>query len=339
MHQARKLTRMALAAAMAGAMAWGAVAHAAVTLRMGSEEPFSKPPRVAAQFGLDWLAENAGPRTDGEVRVRVSGNAALGPEKELLKSVSSGVIDACVASPGNAAALVPELQLFSASYLFSDFDHALRVLESDAFFERLQGIVRDRKLGMQLAAVSLTGTRNLYNRVKEIDSIDDLGGLKMRVMNSPTESRVWSTLGTLPASIPAPEIYSALQSVVVDAGESSISAIVASKYYEVAPNITLTHHQFNLMFYFIGDRALGKVPEASRDALLGAFREAGMVQARAAVELQEKSLDFLRERPKVTVTELELEPFRQRLVPMQDELASQLKVQDLLEVIRDAKGS
>lgn len=339
MQTTRKLTRMVGAAAMAGALAWASAAQAAVTLRMGSEEPFSKPPRVAAQYGLDWLAENAGPRTNGEVKVRVSGNAALGPEKELLKSVSSGVIDACVASPGNAAALVPELQLFSASYLFDDFDHALRVLESDAFFERLQAIVRDRKLGMQLAAVSLTGTRNLYNRVKEVNSLDDLSGMKMRVMNSPTESKVWSALGTLPASIPAPEIYSALQSGVVDAGESSISAIVASKYYEVAPNITLTHHQFNLMFYFIGDRALSKVPEGSQGTLLGAFREAGMVQARAAVDLQEKSLGFLRERPKVTVTELDLAPFQQRLAPMQDELAEQLKVTDLLKVIRDAKGS
>src|SRR5690606_27728771 len=117
----RKSTRVLVAAALAGALAWASAAQAAVTLRMGSEEPFSKPPRVAAQYGLDWLAENAGPRTNGEVKVRVSGNAALGPEKELLKSVSAGIIDACVASPGNAAALVPEMQLFSASYLFSGF--------------------------------------------------------------------------------------------------------------------------------------------------------------------------------------------------------------------------
>ncbi len=334
-----RVGRTLLSVLLAGATVWAGVAQAAVTLRMGSEEPFGKPPRVAAQYGMDWLAENAGPRTDGQVRVRVSGNATLGPEKELLKSVASGVIDACVASPGNAAALVPEVQLFSASYLFEGFDHAMRVLESDAFFERLRQLVEDRKLGMQLAAVSLTGSRNLYNRVRKVDELKDLGGMKMRVMNSPTESRVWSALGTLPASVPAPEIYSALQSGVVDAGESSITAIVASKYYEVAPNISLTHHQFNLMFYFIGDRALAKVPEGSRAALLAAFREAGMVQARAAVDLQERSLKFLRERPKVSITEPDLAPFRERLRPMQDELAADLKVEDLLKVIRDAEGS
>lgn len=329
------LARLGLLAA-AGVLC-ATASQAAVTLRMGSEEPFGNPPRVAAQYGLDWLAENAGPRTNGEVRVRVQGNAALGPEKELLKSVSSGVIDACVASPGNAAALVPELQLFSASYLFSGFDHVLNVLENDAFFDRLQQIVRDRKLGMQLAAVSVTGSRNLYNRVRVIKEMDDMHGLKMRVMNSPTETKVWGTLGMMPATIPAPEIYSALQSGVVDAGESSIPAIVASKYYEVAPNISLTHHQFNLMFYFIGDKALAKVPESARKPLLQAFREAGMVQARAAVKLQEENLDFLRQRPNVTVTPIDTEPFRKKLQPLQEEIAASFKMQDVLELVRKAQ--
>lgn len=339
MISATNIRRTAVAAITGSLMMWAGVAQSTVTLRMGSEEPFSKPPRVAAQYGLDWLAENAGPLTDGEVKVRVSGNATLGPEKELLKSVAAGVIDACVASPGNTAALVPEVQLFSASYLFKNFDHAMKVLENDAFFERLQQIVRDRNLGMQLAAVSLTGSRNLYNRVRTVDSMEDLDGLKMRVMNSPAESRVWGSLGTLPTTIPAPEIYSALQSGVVDAGESSISAIVASKYYEVAPNITLTHHQFNLMFYFIGDKALQKVPEESRDEMMAAFREAGMVQARAAVDLQERSLQFLKDRPKVTVTEIDVAPMQERLLPFQDELAASLKVEDLLKIVRDAAGN
>lgn len=339
MFNARIIRRTAIAALTGSFMLWAGVAQSTVTLRMGSEEPFSKPPRVAAQYGLDWLAENSERLTNNEVKVRVSGNAMLGPEKELLKSVAAGVIDACVASPGNTAALVPEVQLFSASYLFKDFNHVMKVLENEEFFKRLQQIVKDRNLGMQLAGVALTGSRNLYNRVRPVTNLKELEGLKMRVMNSPTESRVWSNLGTLPTTIPAPEIYSALQSGVVDAGESSISAIVASKYYEVAPNISLTHHQFNLMFYFIGDKALEKVPAGSRDALMAAFREAALVQARAAVDLQERSLQFLKERPKVSVQEIDVTPFQERLRPMQDELAASLNVQDLLKMVRDAAGN
>jgi len=309
-------------------------ANAAVTLRMGSEEPFSDPPRVAAQFGLDWLSANVGPRTNGEVNVMVTGNAALGPERVLLTSVAGGIVDACVSSPGNTAALVPEVQLFSASYLFSGFEHVLAVISDDAFFGRLQELVRDRNIGMQLGGVAITGSRNLYNRRNVATELAHISGMSMRVMNSPTEVRVWSTLGMIPATIPAPEIYSALQSGVVDAGESSISAIVGSRYYEVAPYITLTNHQFNLMFYFIGDAALRKVPEAAREPLMATFREAALVQARAAVELQESSLEYLRSRPGVEVTELDVAPFQELLMPLQDEIAGEFGLQDLLEQIR-----
>lgn len=321
------------AAALAVSAFHAPVAHAAVTLRVGSEEPFSNPPRVAAQFGLDWLEANVAGRTNGQVLVKVSGNGALGPEKELLKSVSAGIIDGCVSSPGNAAALIPEFQLFSVSYLFSSFDHVMKVLENDAFFKSMQNIVRDRKLGMQLAGISVTGARNLYNRVRVVNGIDDMKGLKMRVMNSPTETKVWSSLGMIPASIPAPEIYSALQSGVVDAAESSIAAIVASKYYEVAPNLTLTNHQFNLMFYFIGDRALAKVPEAERAALMETFREAAIVQAKAAATLQTQSLEFLRNREGVTVTEIDTSAISEKLQPMQQDIAKGFKMEDILNLI------
>jgi len=310
-------------------------AKSAVTLRMGSEEPFSDPPRVAAQYGLDWLAKNVGARTQDEVRIRVSGNAALGPEKELLKSVASGVVDGCVATTGNVAALVPELQLFSVSYLFKDFDHAIRLLKNDAFFERMQKLVADRKLGMQLVSVSLTGSRNLYNRVHEVNSMDSMKGLKMRVMNSPIEVKVWSELGMMPTSIPAPEIYSALQSGVVDAAESSISAIVASKYYEVAPNLSLTNHQISVMLYFVSDKALAKVPEEVRADLMATFREAGLVQAQAAVALQEKSLAFLRSRPKVKVIDIDTEPFQKKLLPLQEEVAKKFGMEDVLAMIHE----
>jgi TRAP-type C4-dicarboxylate transport system substrate-binding protein len=285
---------------------------------------------------MEWLEKNMPKATGDAVQVKVYANAALGSEKELLKSVASGVIDASIASPGNAAGLIPELQLFSASYLFTSFEHAKRVIADDRFFNRLAQIVRDRKLGFQLAGISLTGTRNLYNRVKVVNSLESLSGMKMRVMNSPTEFKVWSTLGTLPSNIPGPEIYSALQSGVVDAAESSIPAIVGSKYYEVAPHITLTNHQFNLHIYLIGDRALAKIPEAQRPAVLKAFREAGLVQIDAAVKLSDEKLAFLKQQPGVTVTAVDTAPFAKRLTKIQDEVAAELKMQDVLQMIRAA---
>jgi tripartite ATP-independent transporter DctP family solute receptor len=326
---------MALALTLAGA---ASTTFAATTLKFASEENFGTPPRVAAQYGLEHLRDSIGKATNNAFDIKIYPNATLGSEKELIKSVANGTVDATVMSPGNIAGLLPEAQLFSTSYLFTSYDHAKKVLSNEQFLSRMKQIVRDRKMGFQLAAISLTGTRNLYNRVKPVNTVEGIAGMKMRVMNSPTEFKIWSTLGMLPSTIPGPEIYSSLQSGVVDAAESSLPAIVGGKYYEVAPHITLTHHQYNLHFYMVGDKAIAKIPAAVQGAVFKAFEDAAKVQLDAAVRLADEKLQFLRSSPKVTVSEVDARAFARKLIPIQDEVAATLKMQDVLKLIRSLEN-
>jgi TRAP-type transport system periplasmic protein len=311
---------------------------AATTLKVATSEFFHTPPTLATQYGIEYLRDAMGKATNNAFDIRIYPNGVLGSETELIKSVANGTIDAAVISPGNMAGLLPEAQLFSSSYLFTSYDHAKKVLSNEQFLRRMKQIVRDRKLGFQLASIALTGTRNLYNRVKPVGTIDGLKGMKMRVMSSPTEFKIWSTLGMLPSTIPAPEIYSALQSGVVDAAESSLPSIVGAKYYEVAPHITLTHHQYNLHLYMIGDKALAKVPATQQDAVLTVFEDAAKVQIDAAIRLADESLKFLRSQPKVTVSEVDTRVFAKKLFPIQDEVAANLKMQDVLKLIRSLEN-
>lgn len=330
------LTSIARSAVALGLAGMVGAASAVTTLKVASEETFGTPPRVAAQYGLERLRELLPQLTANAYEVKLYPNATLGSEKALIKSVADGAIDATVMSPGNLAGMVPEVQLFSASYLFTSYDHAQKVLANKEFLDRMKQIVRDRKLGFQLAAVSLTGTRNLYNRVKPVNSVEGLSGMKMRVMNSPTEFKIWSTLGMLPSTIPGPEIYSSLQSGVVDAAESSLPAIVGGKYYEVAPHVTLTHHQYNLHLYVIGDKTLAKIPAAQQPAVFKAFEDAANHQVTSAIKLSGEKLEFLRSQAKVTVSEVDPRPFAQKLMPIQDQVAKELKMEDVLKLIRAA---
>ena len=309
-------------------------ASAEITLKVGNEEVFAKPPALAVQFGLEYLEKAVPKETNGAVNIRLYTGAALGNEKTLIKSVATGVVDATVLSPGNAAGIIPEVRIFSASYLFNNYDHVKRVLNSEKFVKRFQEIVRKKNAGFQIVGFGLTGTRNFYTRKGVVKTMDDLKGIKMRVMSSPTEFKVWSTLGTLPTNIPAPEIYTSIQTGVVDAAESSIPAIVRGKYYEVGPYISLTHHQFNLHLYLLGDHALAKVPESARPGLLKAFADAGRKQVEGAIVLAEEKLNFLRSQSGVTVTDVDTRPFAAKLVGIQDEVAKELGVTDILNMIR-----
>lgn len=329
-----KTLTAALVAGTVGLAGLSGTAAAQTTLRIASEEPFFDPPRMAAQSALEYIKEELPKATNGEVTAELYPAGALGSEKELIQAVATGTVDATILSVGNAASLIPEVQLFSASYLFNSYDHVRSVLSDDQFFTAVRDIIDERDTGFQLAGIGLTGTRNLYNNVRVVDGVEDLEGLKMRVMASPTEFEVWSELGTLPTNIPAPEIYTSLQTGVVDAAESSLPAIAGNRYFEVAPNITLTNHQFNLHLLLIGDSALQKVPEEHRDAVMKTFREAGLIEVKAAEDLSADVLKFLGEQEGVTVTEVDTKPFANALRGIQDKVAEELDVQNVLEIIR-----
>jgi TRAP-type C4-dicarboxylate transport system substrate-binding protein len=166
---------------------------------------------------------------------------------------------------------------------------------------------------------------------------DDIKGMKMRVMANPTEFKVWSALGTLPANIPAPEIYTSLQTGVVDAAESSLPAIVTGKYYEVGPHIVLTHHQYNIHMYFLRDSVLDKLPPDVQKKVLDTFREAGAVQFKAAVRMADEKLAELKNKPGVTVSEVDTRLFAAKVQDIQDEEAKSLEVTDVLKLIRELR--
>ena len=309
-------------------------ADATVELRMASNAHRTDPPTVGDQVAFEWLQQAVEEQTNSEVSIEVYWGQALGDEAQLLSGLETGVVDILPNAGSNVARVIPQAGLLSTSYLFRDFDHYKAVVNDDAFFGRLQEIVDELDLGYQLVGMGATGSRNLYNRAREIETPEDAQGLKMRVMASPVEFKVWSTMGMIPSNVPSSEIYMALQTGVVDAAESSIPFIVSNKYYEVAPHISLTNHQISTHLYFMNDEALARVPEEHRDTLLALLRETGNRHIDATKELSAEMLETLRAQPGVTVTEVDTAEFADKLVALQDEVAKELGVTDLLEVIR-----
>lgn len=331
----KQMLTLALAVGLVlGAAATPALAQAEVVLKMASNAHRADPPKVGDQVAFDWLAEELKKQTDGAVALEVYWGGSLGAEAKLHQSLETGVLDVLPNSGSNIANVVPEIGLLSTSYLFRDFDHYKAVVNDPAFFDRLQEIVRDRDLGYQLVGMGATGSRNLYNRQRAIVTPDDAAGMKMRVMSSPIEFRVWQTLGLLPTNLPSTEIYLSLQTGVVDASESSIPFIVSNKYYEVAPYITLTNHQISTHLYFMNDASIASLPEEHRETVLALFREAGNKQIDATKRLSTEMLDELRGNPNVTVTEVDTRPFAEKLTSLQGEVAEELGVEDLLAAIR-----
>ncbi len=175
-------------------------------------------------------------KSDGRISVKIFPGASLGKDPAIISDLKIGVVDLMISSTNNAEKQVPEFQVFSLGYLFPDFDSFSRVVSPDGDVQKyFEDVYAKRNIGMKLLALGASGSRNLSNGKKPVNSLDDIKGFKMRTPPSPMISKVWAALGTMPVTVAWSELYAGVQTGMVDALESSIPGYRGSKLYEVAP--------------------------------------------------------------------------------------------------------
>ncbi len=272
-------------------------------------------------------------RTGGRLKVDVFPAAQLGSEVAMIEGVRMGSLDGSVAHVANAATVVPELALFSVSYLFKDREHFERVVNDPRFRNRIDSLVAGRNLGLRVIGYYSAGVRTLYTRRGPATTPEGLKGTKIRVMNNPVEARVWRALGTIPTPMNFGEVYQALQSGVLHAAENAPSVIESTRHYEAAKTIILTEHQRGLALLLMSQRKLDGLPPDLRKIVLKAGQDASIHQRARDAELNAAALDRMKARGARLVVP-EREKFAALIVPIQDQVAAELKMTDVLALIR-----
>jgi TRAP-type transport system periplasmic protein len=309
----------------------GAIAQE--TLRLGHDQPTAHGYQEAGVV-LDQRLQEA---TDGAYQVRIFPGAQLGNEMAMLDAVMAGNLDMSIAAAANAATFVPELGLFSVSYLFEDLDHFKRVLNDEAFNEMIDGLIEEKGLGLRRIATFTAGVRNVYNNRRPVESVEDLGNMKMRVMASPIESQVWTELGTLPVSIPFGDVYTGMQTGLVEGAENAAAVYGANKHYEVAPYYSLTGHQWLIAFMFMNEDVYQSLPEDAQAAIDEIGRDMTDHVVDFVVASDADFVNELQEQYGVQVNEVDTAAFVDRLSPLQDKVAADLGVEAVLDRIRELR--
>ena len=314
-----------------GLVAGGSVAaYAQKTLRFAHDQPTAHGYHEAGLYLKKRLAE----KTGGAYDVRVFPGAQLGNEMAMLDTVISGNLDMSIAAAANASTFLPELGMFSVSYIFADLDHFKRVL-NDAEFNRLvDEKIAARKVGFRRVASFTAGVRNVYNNQRPIKSVEDLSGLKMRVMASPIESKVWKRLGTKPVAIPFGDVYTGMQTGLVQSAENAAAVYGSNKHYEVAPYYSMTGHQWLIAYLFVSDATWEKLPADVRSAITDIGKEMTNHIVDFVVQSDAKFVDDLKSKYGVKVNAVDTGPFVKRLAPLQDEVAKELGMEAVLARIR-----
>ncbi|MCG8509699.1 MAG: TRAP transporter substrate-binding protein, partial [Rhodospirillales bacterium] len=283
----------------------------------------------------EWMAKEVEKQTNGDVMIKVFAGGALGKDQTAIDQMRLGAIDFVVGGTTNAAPFVKEFQIFSLSYLFKDLDAFRDVTAKDSpVVMKLQQVIEDRNLGFKLMALGGGGTRNMSNNVKPVKTPADLDGIKMRVPGAKVAAKTWGTLGALPTSLPWTELYTAVQTGVVNAFESSISGYRSSKLYEVAQYHAKTEHQVMTSHISMSTATYNRLPENYRKIVVDVAAKAGRMITDTGDQYDKTFIKELQEKNGVKVNDVDKAAFMEKLLPLHDEFAEAAGAGEILAAIR-----
>lgn len=206
------------------------------------------------------LVEELDARTGGRIVLEEYPGGVLGNETTSLDLYATGDIDMNFALSSNAVPVVSELGMLDSLFLFEGEEHFRRFATSRRTYEIIQKYIDARNLPFSVGAISLSGARSIYSVRRPIRSMADMRGFQIRVPPSPVAGQMWEAVGASPVTLPWPDIYSGLETGVVDGAENDPSWYFDGRHIEVAKHFTRTEHQFAPAILFVGKQTLEKIP-------------------------------------------------------------------------------
>lgn len=310
-----------------------ALAQQKITLRLGHDQVTGHTYHRAALHFAKRVNEESG----GEIEVRVMPGAQLGTETSMLDGLKSGNIDMSVSTTANASSFVKKYGILSVSYLFADDKHFVRALNDAQFLKLFDDMTSEANPGFRRVGLITPGARHYYSNKGPVATIEDLKQIKMRVMASPVESKVWGTLGTSPLAIPFGELYTGMQTGLVQSAENSPGSYALNKHNEVAKYFSLTGHQWPISGIFMSDITWKKLSDKHKAVFAKVGGEISSFSVKDAVESDGKILEDMQAKGGVQVNKVDTAPFVAKLSALQDDIAKELGTVDLLARIRALK--
>lgn len=316
------------AVGLAGAAMSGPLSAAEIVLKAGHSQNAGEP----MDLGLKMIAEHVKKATNGRVEIQIFPNMQLGGEVEMIKQVLTGTLD--ITSPSNAPLtnFVPELKIFDMPFLFRDEAHMIKVLRGPVLQE-INKIVSKR--GIRLLGVYNVGVRHLMTK-KLVKSMEDLQGLKIRTMQSKYHMAAFNAFGANATPISYAELYSSLQTGVVDGAEAANTNYFEKKFYEVAPYWGQLGWTILTAPIIMSEKKFASLPADAQKALIEGGAKAAAWEQDYYAAVDKERLESLRSAG-VTITVLDTAPFMEAAAKVHAEFLTSDDEKRILKMIQDTK--
>ena len=296
----------------------------------------SQPPQAPRSQSMVFFERELEQRTSGRVRVESYFSATLGSEREMMDMVATGVLQGT--RGGLFADANPKFVLFMVPFLVSDWDQALRLVNSELAWRINAGA---RRNGFHIPATGISqGFRAHTNNVRPIRNPGDLSGLKMRVPPQEIYVLTARALGASPHEMPASELYSALKTGVLDGQDNPPSNIWDYKLFEVQKFMTLSNYSTGPDPFIVNLNWYESLPSELRKTFDEVAEETIALSDRLNRESEERYIALLaREMELIRLEPEEIQPFRRLTEPVaSDFIARGLFTAEELDEARGIAG-
>ncbi|MEZ2333472.1 TRAP transporter substrate-binding protein [Mesorhizobium sp. RCC_202] len=305
------------------------IANAETVLRSADTHPDGYPTVEAVKY----MGELIKQRTDGRYSVEVYHSAQLGEEKDTIEQTQTGVIDLNRVSMGPFNGIVPETAVPSLPYIFRSVDQMRHVMDGPIGDEILKAFEAHDLVGL---AFYDSGARSFYNTKKDITSIADLKGMKFRVIQSDVFVDMVKALGANATPMAYGEVYSALETGVIDGAENNWPSFESAKHYEVAKHYTTDEHQIVPEVLVMSKSSWDKLSPEDQAIVRQAAKDS-VVKMRELWDAQEKKSRDIVEKAGVKVSEIDKQPLIDAMKPVYDKYLSTPELKDLAARIQATK--
>lgn len=330
------MRQSARAAFIVGAMALAMTtnANAQKKYTFGYDQPKSTAYGIAGDIFNAKLME----LSKGTMGIDQFPGAQLGQEPVMLQKIRTGDIDFIITSTANASSVAPQSGVFSLHYIFRDQNHLIKTLSDPAVSKEFRAMIDDSVQGAHVLGLLTMGLRSMYSK-KEIHNVADIKGQKIRVQATMTEDAHFPAYGTQTVHMPFGEVYTSLQTGVVNIAENGVNVYMANKHYEVAPVLSMTEHEANNNCIWVSDKTWKSFTPEQQGWVQAAADEVAKKEPALGLKLESDSAAKLKTMGVKIVEDVDKSGFMADAKPIQDKLAKELgpHAVKLLELVRNVK--
>lgn len=261
------MKRFATGLVALGMIIAGTVSANATTLRLAHAAPQGDlQQKLAERF-----AEDVKTMSDGKITVQIFPQGQLGNDSQMITGARSGIIDIVMSGLNNFTGMMPELGGLMLPFMITDRDQAYAVYDGEIGQE---AAAEFENFDLKVLGFPENGFREITNERGPIVEPKDLEGLRMRTNNSEALNEMFALLKANPQQIPVAELYTALETGVVDAQDHPITIVQSFKFYEVQKYLSLTNHSYAALVLAMNEKKFNGLPEDQQAIIMKAAKAA-----------------------------------------------------------------